>query len=152
MELYSQSRDSTFHPFSYLTKVLGLAALGLAGVTIGAFFTQKWRRLAAYLSLSPSLRLSSPAYQSVSQRSARHQCPSKVRRWSSHGRPHGDERRRSLNLIKLVTAVYSGRSHTRFAQEYETWPKACFVCKKIFFKRTIVLFYFLISFCSMNRK
>ncbi|XP_057179041.1 apoptosis regulator Bcl-2a [Triplophysa rosa] len=41
VELYSQSRDSAFHPFSYLTKVLGLAALGLAGMTIGAFFAQK---------------------------------------------------------------------------------------------------------------
>ncbi|KAA0704659.1 hypothetical protein E1301_Tti001026 [Triplophysa tibetana] len=41
VELYSQPRDSAFHPFSHLTKVLGLAALGLAGMTIGAFFTQK---------------------------------------------------------------------------------------------------------------
>ncbi|XP_016134428.1 apoptosis regulator Bcl-2-like [Sinocyclocheilus grahami] len=41
VELYSQQRDSVFHPFSYLTKVLGLAVLGLAGVTIGAFFAQK---------------------------------------------------------------------------------------------------------------
>ncbi|XP_016430763.1 apoptosis regulator Bcl-2-like [Sinocyclocheilus rhinocerous] len=41
VELYGQQRDSMFHPLSYLTKVLGLAALGLAGVTIGAFFAQK---------------------------------------------------------------------------------------------------------------
>lgn len=41
VELYSQPRDPTFHPFSYLTKVLGLAALGLAGLTIGGYFTQK---------------------------------------------------------------------------------------------------------------
>ncbi|XP_051538572.1 apoptosis regulator Bcl-2-like isoform X1 [Myxocyprinus asiaticus] len=41
MEMYGQQRDSVFHPLSYLTKVLGLAALGLAGVTIGAFFAQK---------------------------------------------------------------------------------------------------------------
>ncbi|XDV47700.1 hypothetical protein PO909_017270 [Leuciscus waleckii] len=40
VELYGQQRDSMFHPLSYLTKVLGLAALGLAGVTI-AFFAQK---------------------------------------------------------------------------------------------------------------
>ncbi|XP_056306340.1 apoptosis regulator Bcl-2a [Danio aesculapii] len=41
VEMYGQQKDSLFHPFSYLTKVLGLAALGLAGVTIGAFFAQK---------------------------------------------------------------------------------------------------------------
>ncbi|XP_056105146.1 apoptosis regulator Bcl-2a [Rhinichthys klamathensis goyatoka] len=40
VEMYGQQRDSMFHPLSYLTKVLGLAALGLAGVTI-AFFAQK---------------------------------------------------------------------------------------------------------------
>ncbi|TRY62476.1 hypothetical protein DNTS_007139 [Danionella cerebrum] len=45
VELYGQQRGSKFHPFSYLTKVLGLAALGLAGVTIGAFFTQKISQL-----------------------------------------------------------------------------------------------------------
>ncbi|XP_052398839.1 apoptosis regulator Bcl-2 [Carassius gibelio] len=41
VELYGQQRDSVFHPFSYLKKVLGLAVLGLAGVYIGSFFAQK---------------------------------------------------------------------------------------------------------------
>lgn len=67
VELYGQQRDSMFHPVSYLTKVLGLAALGLAGVTIGAFFAQKWRVFSPnYLTFSACL--SSSAYQSIFQR------------------------------------------------------------------------------------
>lgn len=56
VELYGQQRDSMFHPLSYLTKVLGLAALGLAGVTI-AFFAQKWQPCG---SLHQSISLSLP--------------------------------------------------------------------------------------------
>ncbi|XP_039540680.1 apoptosis regulator Bcl-2a [Pimephales promelas] len=40
VELYGQQRGSVFHPLSYLTKVLGIAALGLAGAALG-FFIQK---------------------------------------------------------------------------------------------------------------
>ncbi|XP_062841622.1 apoptosis regulator Bcl-2a [Trichomycterus rosablanca] len=41
VELYSQRRASAFHPWPYLKTVFGLAALGAAGVTIGALFSQK---------------------------------------------------------------------------------------------------------------
>ncbi|XP_036414031.1 apoptosis regulator Bcl-2a [Colossoma macropomum] len=41
VEIYSQQRRSIFHPWPYLKTVFGLAALGAAGVTIGALFTQK---------------------------------------------------------------------------------------------------------------
>ncbi|KAL1248497.1 hypothetical protein QQF64_021815, partial [Cirrhinus molitorella] len=73
VELYGQQRDSIFHPLSYLTKVLGLAALGLAGVTIGAFFAQN---LSKHLSASHC-----PAKPSTSAL----QRPPLIRRPSSHG-------------------------------------------------------------------
>ncbi|XP_030625598.1 apoptosis regulator Bcl-2a [Chanos chanos] len=41
VEIYGQQRESMFHSWPYLKTVFGLAALGAAGVTIGAFFTQK---------------------------------------------------------------------------------------------------------------
>lgn len=41
VELYSHQRASMFHPWPYLKTVFGLAALGAAGVTIGALFSQK---------------------------------------------------------------------------------------------------------------
>ncbi|KAJ8375809.1 hypothetical protein SKAU_G00063890 [Synaphobranchus kaupii] len=42
MELYDQQRESVFHgSWPYIKTVFGLAALGAAGVTIGAYFTQK---------------------------------------------------------------------------------------------------------------
>lgn len=41
VELYSHQRASIFHPWPYLKTVFGLAALGAAGVTIGALFSQK---------------------------------------------------------------------------------------------------------------
>ncbi|KAF7691796.1 apoptosis regulator Bcl-2a [Silurus meridionalis] len=41
VELYSHQRASLFHPWPYLKTVFGLAALGAAGVTIGALFSQK---------------------------------------------------------------------------------------------------------------
>ncbi|XP_036377736.1 apoptosis regulator Bcl-2-like [Megalops cyprinoides] len=42
MELYGQQRGSVFHcSWPYIKTVFGLAALGAAGVTIGAYFTQK---------------------------------------------------------------------------------------------------------------
>ncbi|KAI4885962.1 hypothetical protein NFI96_017254 [Prochilodus magdalenae] len=41
VEIYSQQRRSIFHPWPYLKTVFGLAALGAAGVTIGALFNQK---------------------------------------------------------------------------------------------------------------
>lgn len=42
VELYGQQRESVFHcSWPYIKTVFGLAALGAAGVTIGAYFTQK---------------------------------------------------------------------------------------------------------------
>ncbi|XP_076868334.1 apoptosis regulator Bcl-2a [Brachyhypopomus gauderio] len=41
MEMYSPPQRSMFQPWPYLKTVFGLAALGAAGVTIGALFTQK---------------------------------------------------------------------------------------------------------------
>ncbi|XP_066502930.1 apoptosis regulator Bcl-2a [Hoplias malabaricus] len=41
VEIYSQRRGSEFQSWPYLKTVFGLAALGAAGVTIGALFTQK---------------------------------------------------------------------------------------------------------------
>lgn len=41
VELYGQPRDSGLHTWPYLKTVFGLAALGAAGVTLGALFTQK---------------------------------------------------------------------------------------------------------------
>ncbi|XP_067107709.1 apoptosis regulator Bcl-2a [Osmerus mordax] len=41
VELYGQQRDSGFQSWPYLRTVFGLAALGAAGVTLGALFTQK---------------------------------------------------------------------------------------------------------------
>ncbi|XP_036374454.1 apoptosis regulator Bcl-2-like [Megalops cyprinoides] len=42
VELYGRQRESMFHcSWPYIKTVFGLAALGAAGVTIGAYFTQK---------------------------------------------------------------------------------------------------------------
>ncbi|KAL4630962.1 apoptosis regulator Bcl-2-like [Arapaima gigas] len=42
VELYGQQRGSVFHcSWPYIKTIFGLAALGAAGVTIGAYFTQK---------------------------------------------------------------------------------------------------------------
>ncbi|XP_055784591.1 apoptosis regulator Bcl-2-like [Salvelinus fontinalis] len=41
VEIYGQQRISVFHSWPYLKTVFGLAALGAAGVTIGALFIQK---------------------------------------------------------------------------------------------------------------
>lgn len=84
-----------FHPLSYLTKVLGLAALGLAGVTIGAFFAQKWQLygslhqteshfLCLSLLFSLSKHLSAPHCPAKPSTSAL-QRPPLIRRPSSHG-------------------------------------------------------------------
>uniref|UniRef100_A0AAY5KYB3 Bcl-2 Bcl-2 homology region 1-3 domain-containing protein n=1 Tax=Esox lucius TaxID=8010 RepID=A0AAY5KYB3_ESOLU len=41
VEIYGQKRGSLFHSWPFLKTVFSLAALGAAGVTIGAMFTQK---------------------------------------------------------------------------------------------------------------
>lgn len=41
MELYGRQRGSLFHSWPYLKTMFGLAALGAAGATLGALFTQK---------------------------------------------------------------------------------------------------------------
>lgn len=43
VELYDRQRDSVFCSWPSIKTVFGLAALGAASLTIGAYLTQKWR-------------------------------------------------------------------------------------------------------------